>query len=183
MSPSQHLSISSLGAEGEEKGSCQQLIVTDSSLVFYAALEQPVSKMTMTNQSKYILLEIQTPQIVSGYVAIKWAVLSVTFIWKHSFLLELAALRREMYFPKAICFHNCCHVKLSVIDCYHWGTVRLYTKVKMLHFSTCTKKYGKWPCKGTGRLSQARTSPKAKAWLCPGLSAVLNIKVSGVMQT
>lgn len=68
----------------------------DSSLVFHAALEQPVSKMTMTNQGKYFLLEIPTPEIVSGCVAIKWAALSTTFIWKYSFLLELAALRREM---------------------------------------------------------------------------------------
>lgn len=44
MSPSLHLSISSLGVEGEEKGSRQQPVVIDSSLVFYAALEQPVSK-------------------------------------------------------------------------------------------------------------------------------------------
>lgn len=143
MSPSLHLSISSLGAEWEEKGSCQQAIVIDSSLVFYAVLEQPVSKMTLTNQSKYFLQEIQTPEIVSGYVAIKWTALSITFIWKYSFLLELVALRREMYFPGDIFFNHCCHMKLSVIDCYHWATVCIYTQVKKLCFSTCTKKYCK----------------------------------------
>lgn len=80
VSPSLHLSISSLRVKGEEKRSCQQPVVIDLSLVFYAALEQPVSKMTMTNQSEYFLLEIQTPHIVSVYFAIKGASLSITFI-------------------------------------------------------------------------------------------------------
>lgn len=73
-----------------------------------------------------------------------------------------------MYFPEAICFNNCCHLKLSLVAIPR-GTAGIYTQVKMLHFSTCTKKYWKWPWKGIKHLALAQTDLEQSLECCPEL--------------